>query len=254
MITLSNKHASIDFRRTAWDERIFNFNCAEITHFEANDVGSGLDVMNQFEEWAHKEDIKFAYGRFEPTPIIKQIVHHAGFYFAESSYQIRHHKLQSSNDFDRLIRPGPSLEPAKEADHEELRLILANNFKYGRIHEDPWIDMISAAARYRNWFSDLLAQKHQIFTYRLKNEIIGIHVQRPSQNGVDLVLTGVKDSHALLGVSLWADVMKHNRLNGVREIETLISAANLPIVNLYRRFEFHFDTLLLGFHKRWKNN
>jgi hypothetical protein len=66
-----------------------------------------------------------------------------------------------------------------------------------------------------------------------------------------LVLTGVKRSHALLGVSLWAQVLRLNRLRGVCETQTLISAANLPIVNLYRRFEFQFEELLLGFHKRW---
>lgn len=251
MHRLYNDHATLEFRRTPWDERIFGFACAEITHFQAKHEAAGLDVLLQFDAWAQAQGVQFAYGRFEPTRLVKQVVHQAGFYFAEASYSIRHHKLQSSEPFDRLIRPGPVLEPATEADQEALRNILATDFEHGRIHEDPWIDQAMSSQRYRNWLTDLLAQQHEIFIYRLKGEVIGLHVQRVAGEKVDLVLTGVKRSHALLGVSLWAEALRLNRLRGIREAKTLISAANIPIINLYRRFEFNFENILLGFHKRW---
>ena len=251
MTLLRNDHASLECRRTPWDERIFGFPCAEITQFTAGDEQAGLDVLSQFEAWAQEQGLQFAYGRFEPTRLVKRVVHQAGFYFAEASYRIRHHKLQSSEAFDRLIRPGPVLEPANEADQEMLRNILATDFQYGRIHEDPWVELVASSLRYRNWLSDLVAQRHEIYAYRLKGEVIGLHVQRSEGDQVNLVLTGVKRSHALLGVSLWAEVLRLNRLRSVRQTHTLISAANIPIVNLYRRFEFQFEALLIGFHKRW---
>ena len=108
-----------------------------------------------------------------------------------------------------------------------------------------------AARRYRFWLNDLSAQKHEILTYRFKDEVIGLHIQRATDAVADLVLTGVKRSHSLLGVPLWAEVLRLNRQRGIREAHTLISAANVPILNLYRRFEFQFDSLLLGFHKRY---
>lgn len=253
MPRLFNGQATLECRRTPWDERVFGFPCAEITHFQAEHQAAGLDVLHQFEAWAQVQGVQFAYGRFEPTRLVKQLVHQAGFYFAEASYRIRHHKLQGSEAFDRLIRPGPLLESAKEADHEALRTILASDFEHGRIHEDPWVEPAVASLRYRNWLTDLLAQQHEVYTYRLKGEVIGLHIQRGEGEKVDLVLTGVKRSYALLGVSLWAEVLRLNRLRGVRETHTLISAANVPILNLYRRFEFQFESLLLGCHKRWPN-
>ncbi len=254
MLRLHNDHAALECRRTPWDERVFGFPCAEITHFHASNEVAGSDVLRLFEAWAQAQEVQFAYGRFEPTQLVKQIVQQAGFYFAEASYRIRHHKLQGSDAFDRLIRSGPVLEPANEADYEALRTILATEFEHGRIHEDPWVEPATAALRYRNWLTDLIAQRHEVYTYRLKGEVIGLHIQRGDAEKVDLVLTGVRRSHALLGVSLWAEVLRLNRLRGVRETHTLISAANVPIVNLYRRFEFQFESLLLGYHKRWEEN
>jgi hypothetical protein len=251
MPRLHNDHATLECRRTPWDERVFGAPCAEITHFQAEHEAAGQDIFRQFETWAQAQGVQFAYGRFEPTRLVKQVVHQAGFYFAEASYCIRHHKLQGTEAFDRLIRPGPVLEPTTEADHEELRTILATDFEHGRIHEDPWVAPAAASLRYRNWLTDLLAQQHEVYTYRLKGEVIGLHIQRGDGEKVDFLLTGVKRSHALLGVSLWAQALRLNRLRGVRETHTLISAANVPIVNLYRRFEFQFEALLLGFHKRW---
>jgi len=253
MPRLHNDHATLECRRTPWDERVFGFPCAEITYFQAEHQAAGLDVLHQFETWAQVQRVQFAYGRFESTRLVKQLVHQAGFYFAEASYRIRHNKLQVSEAFDRLIRPGPLLEPAKEDDYEALRIILASDFEHGRIHEDPWVEPALASLRYRNWVTDLLAQQHEVYAYRLKGEVIGLHIQRGEGEKVDLVLTGVKRSYALLGVSLWAEVLRLNRLRGVRETHTLISAANVPILNLYRRFEFQIESLLLGCHKRWPN-
>jgi hypothetical protein len=251
MQRLHNDHAELECRRTPWDDRVFGFPCAEITHFLAEHEAAGLEIFNQFEAWVQEQGVKFAYGRFEPTRQVKQLVHQAGFYFAEVSYKICHRKLQSSHTFDRLIRHGPVLEAASDRDHQALRTILSTDFEHGRIHEDPWVKSSAASLRYYNWMADLLAQHFEVYVYRLKSEVIGIHIQRSEGEKVDLVITGVKRSHALLGASLWAEVLRFNRLRGALEAHTMISAANIPIVNLYRSFEFQFDALLLGFHKRW---
>lgn len=251
MLHLHNEQAALDCRRTPWDERVFNFACAEITSFQAENEVAGLKILDQFEGWAQAQGVQFAYGRFESSRLVKQVMPQAGFYFAEASYRIRHHKLQGSESFDRLIRPGPMLEPADFEDHDAIRKILAMDFEHGRMHEDPWIEPEISSERYSNWLTDLVTQQHEILVYRLKGEVIGLHIQRTEDGKVDLVLTGVRRSHALLGVSLWAEVLRLNRLRSVTEARTLISAANISIINLYRRFDFQFEVLLLGFHKRW---
>jgi len=245
---------TLECRRTPWDERVFGHPCAEITRL---DVAAGADdkavtsLLARFDAWAAEEGVRFAYGRFTPSTQEKRTLHQSGFYFAEASYRIRHTRIQSTEAFDRLIRLGPVLEPAREEDYPALQDILAEDFLHGRIHEDPWVSREDASQRYRLWLLDLVAQRHEVLTYRLKGEVIGLHVQRTMDTVADLVLTGVKRSHALLGVPLWAEALRLNRLQGIREAHTLISAANVPILNLYRRFDFQFEALLLGFHKRY---
>lgn len=251
MPRLFHQSAFLECRRTPWDEHVFGFPCAEIVSLDASDPVALAQLLKQFDAWARAEGVRFAYGRFASTGINKQALHEADFYFAEASYRIYHSKLQASESFDRLIRPGPVLVPARETDLPVLQQILADDFHHGRIHEDPWVSPEQAAQRNRNWLHDLMVQGHEILSYCLKDEVIGLHIQRSRGTTTDLVLTGVKRSHALLGVSLWADALKMNRLRGVREAHTLISAANIPIMNLYRRFEFQFESLLLGFHKRY---
>ena len=245
--------AVLECRLTPWDERVFGYPCAEITllNIATSDEVAILALFASFDEWVKKQGVRFAYGRFSPSALEKRTLHQAGFYFAEASYRIRHTRIQSTESFDRLIRPGPVLEPAREEDYPALQDILAQDFHHGRVHEDPWVLPEDAARRYRFWLNDLSAQKHEILTYRFKDEVIGLHIQRATDAVVDLVLTGVKRSHSLLGVPLWAEVLRLNRQRGIREAHTLISAANVPILNLYRRFEFQFDSLLLGFHKRY---
>lgn len=239
-------------RTTPWDERIFGHPCMEILGIEGADDAQLASLLAQFDDEARSRGVRFAYTRIDgESAALKRAMHEAGFYYAESSYRIVHRKVQKSAHFDKLIRRGPELVPADPAHFDAIRQILAEDFNHGRIHEDPWVARDIAASRYRHWLSDLAAQRHEIYVYLLGGEVIGTHIQRRHGAVADLVLTGVKRSHALLGVSLWAKVMELLRTQEVAEAHTLISAANLPIMNLYRNFEFHFDEFLCGFHKRY---
>lgn len=252
MPSFANDTAVLGCRRTPWDERVFGHLCAEITNFECGtDEVASANVLARFDEWAVTENVRFAYVRFTSSAREKRCLHQAGFYFAKASYRILHNRLQSTEAFDRLIRPGPVLEPAQEEDFPALQNILAKDFEHGRIHEDRWVTREDATRRHRLWLRDLAEQRHEILAYLLKDEVLALHVQHSAGTVADLVLTGVKRSHALLGVPLWAEALRLNCLRGIREAHTLISAANEPILNLYRRFEFQFEAFPLGIHKRY---
>ena len=243
--------ALLDYRPTPWDEIIFGFPCAEILSLTATNDEELTHLLTEFNAVAIRSGVKFAYSRVDSSARNKRAFHAAGFYFAEASYKIQNTRIQASSKFDCLIRSGPELVLATPDDHEAIREILAEDFKHGRIHGDPWVTQQQAADRYRNWLLDLINQEHEVYTYRNKGEVIGLHIQFGSDQSADLVLTGLKRSHALLGASLWADVLRMNRLRGVHVVHTMISAANIPIINLYRHFEFQFEAFLCGFHKRY---
>lgn len=251
MVRLQVKEGILLCRRTPWDERIFGYPCAEITEISAQNEVSAKCLLKEFEAWAASEKIQFAYGRVTPTQVNKKVFQNAGFYYGEASYKLTYEKVQSRTEYESLIRSGPEMQPADKDEIEEIRNILGSDFHFGRLHEDPWVDSAASAQRYRNWLTDLIAQKHDIFSYRVKRKVVGLHIQRTSGDNVDLVLTGLRRSHSVLCLTLWATVLKFNRDHGAKRLQTLISAANIPVVNLYMQFGFRFEAFLIGFHKRW---
>lgn len=243
--------ARLSWRPAPWDAAVLGHGCAEILSCEAADAAALTELLAAFNQLAVDQAIRLAYTRAEPTAMHKQAFHAAGFYFAEASYLISQPRLQASAGHDRLVRRGLSLAPAEPGDLPAIRDILANDFAHGRIHEDPWVRPDQAAARNRAWLDDLLRQGHEVLAYRHGDSVIGLHIQHSAGSRTDWVLTGVQRSHALLGASLWAEALRLNRLRGLREVHTLVSAANLPILNLYRQLGFQFDSLLCGFHRRY---
>jgi hydrogenase nickel incorporation protein HypA/HybF len=119
--------------------------------------------------------------------------------------------VQAGTAFDRFIRPGPQLNPAEDAHLGRIREIMQSDFEHGRIQEDPYVPRAVAGLRYRHWLDDLIAQKHEIYAYVLDGDVVGLHVQRRDGDAAHLVLTGVTRSHALLGLPLWAQVMRQLR-------------------------------------------
>lgn len=242
----------ISYRDTPWDERVFGFRCAEITELHAATAEGLRALLATFELCMRSRDVKLAYARVDGgSALFKLGLQEAGFYFAEASYKVSHRNLKSTALFDRLIRPGPELVPAEEQHFERLRSILQNDFAHGRLHEDPYVPVGLAGLRYRGWLDDLIAQNREIYAYEFKGDVIGLHVQHRRADTADLVLTGVTRSHALLGLTLWAQVMQLLRAQHVERAESLISAANVPILNLYRHFQFSFDGYLCGYHVRY---
>lgn len=241
----------IEWRLTPWDEVVFGYPCAEITEFRASDAIAGLALINEFEAWARGRGVLFAYGRFDSNEITKGVLSTAGYYFAEASYRIRSQQLAKTAHFDSLIRPGPSLIRAQQDDLDEMLGILTSDFHFGRMHEDPWVSSEEAALRYKNWLYSLHEQGSEVYAYQDAGRVIGLHVQNTLEGRADLTLTGVGARYSPLAASLWALVLRLNRERGVKQAWTTISAANIPIVNLYSRFGFQVEALLLGFHKRW---
>ncbi|MEF8728412.1 MAG: hypothetical protein V5B34_09395 [Accumulibacter sp.] len=239
-------------RETPWDARVFGFRCVEILELAATDASSLGQLLARLDAVLQAANVHLAYTRVDgAVGLLKRGLQEAGFYFAEASYRLSHRRLALTTRFDQLIRPGPELVAAGPQELAVIRDILQEDFDHGRLHEDPYVPRERAGLRYRNWVDDLVAQHHEIYAYVLKGKVVGLHVQRCHGSIADLVLTGVARSHALLGLPLWAQAIRLIREQGMTEMHTVISAANLPIMNLYRHFDFSFDALLCGYHKRY---
>ncbi len=251
-ITASD-HTALEYRDAPWDERTLGYPCLEITAIRGDLDAELAQVLTDFDAAVQQRGAGLVYTRVPADARAqRRALNDAGFYCAEVSYRVAHSQVQKATETDRFIRRGAELRLAVPADYPAIEEILGTAFEHGRFQEDLYLGRDVAGLRYRRWLGDLVAQHAEIYAYVAGAEVIGLHVQHRIGDAADLILTGVKTSHALLGVPLWAEVMRLVRTQEIREARTLISAANLPIVNLYSRFGFSFQELLCGYHKHYR--
>ena len=94
-----------------------------------------------------------------------------------------------------------------------------------------------------------LTEKYTTFVGKVEDKIIGFMILNHDGNEVDLLLGGMHSDFRHLSYSFWNRVFNEYKDRGVRKFNTTISAANIPVVNLYSRFKFKFSQALYGFRK-----
>jgi hypothetical protein len=68
---------------------------------------------------------------------------------------------------------------------------------------------------------------------------------------VKLILTGESSGFEVIAGFFWASCLNRMAAAGAQRADTVISAADLPIMNLYGFLGFSFDRLLIGRHKHY---
>lgn len=241
-----------EIRQTPWDERAFGFPTSEILKISYADIAQLPPLFAEIDAWNAARGVRYCVSRTNASEnTTKAALQHAGFYFAEASLTLSKSKLNRCN-FDEITRRRVALRPAREDDRAAVRQIAASDFRFGRFLEDPFLEDGLASHRHANWAEDLLNQGlMQIAT--VNDTIVGFHAERLHDDGktVDLILTGATGRYAMLSVPLWVSALESLQKRGVTNAKTMISAANTGVVNLYRALDFHFDTTLFGFHKRY---
>jgi hypothetical protein len=124
---------------------------------------------------------------------------------------------------------------------------LAEEYKFGRFYEDPFIEPSKATDRSRFWIGDLINQKAIIKVLKKKNIVVGFKAYKVNDKRADLILGGLIEEYIHLAYGFWANILLN--IKDVNEIHTLISSSNIDVLNLYSSFGFKFENPQLGFHK-----
>jgi hypothetical protein len=245
----------ISYILTPWDSAVFKVKTAEIV-FEETKVYSYEEIsqsFNEIEEKLAEETIEFCYTRVNSNDIrLKKLLFEKNFYFAESSLEISKLKVQK---FESKKLPALKLEVAQQIDIHHIKEIANSSFDFSRFHEDPYIELDLAKARYENWIDDLVKQNVIIQVAKVNDEIVGINIQKfnPLKKEVSLILCGCKKGAELYVLSLWNEIISYNKEAGTRKISTLISASNTNMANIYSYFDFKINKTLFGYHKSYNN-
>ena len=105
--------------------------------------------------------------------------------------------------------------------------------------------------RSANWIDDLWNQANEKFVWQKNDEVVGFHFQKvfAEEGRADLILSGVRAKESMLAVFFWASFLEMLKQRSIKRADTLISTANLGVLNLYIYFQFKVKETLFGFHK-----
>ncbi|MDP2804141.1 MAG: hypothetical protein Q8O26_19895 [Phreatobacter sp.] len=240
-------------RETPWDARAFGRPTLDITELslavEAGaDPASDEALFLQFHALCEKSaaglvtirvdaDRRAAIGRLQG----------AGFRYVETAYRLSCRNVARYEPPARVTRT-VTLREARPDDHTALVAQAADSFRYGRFAEDPWMPADVNRRRQIDWIEGLLAGRARVLVADLDGAPAAFMALRVNAGIADLILAGTRPRAGILAYPLWIAVMKQLREEGVSRAETMISAANLGVVNLYGTLGFRFDQALVGLH------
>lgn len=248
-VVLSSELGEAALRLTPWDRRALGLVTAEVARFAPGDAWSGGELLRQAEEWCRQHSVQYMFGRFDAADLAaKKAVLEAGFAIVECSLALSRSGFEQMPVVPRRIRPW--LRSPGADDLPMLEKIAREDFRHGRFLEDPAISTDLAATRTANWVRDL-AEQRLLRVAGIGNKVIGFHAERIATGGLhaDLVLTGVAGNYAPLALALWVTVLEDLGARGVQRCSTLVSAANVGVMNLYNKLGFRCDRSFFGFRK-----
>jgi len=248
-IALQRGTSCITARLTPWDERALGFGTAEITRLDADIVADATHLLDDVHIWARDHDVRYLFGRVDANAhLLRGALQAGGFQFVETSLTV------SRNGLGKLPRVPlgmlPTLRRSVESDVPTLRRIAQEDFGHGRFLEDPAIDEARSRVRTANWIEDL-AIGGLAYTAESRGRIIGFHAERihADDRRAELLLTGAAAPYAMLAMPLWVTALTSLAERNIERCNTLVSAANTGVVNLYAQLGFQFNSSLTGFRK-----
>lgn len=171
----------------------------------------------------------------------------AGFRYVETAYRLGLRNLSRYEPPPRITRR-VVLREAASADHAALIEQAADSFRYGRFAEDPQIDPDRNRRRQIDWMEGLLAGRATVWVAEVDGGPGAFMALRIEGSEADLILAGTKPKLGILAYPLWISVIERLRAEGIERARTMISAANLGVVNLYGTLGFRFEEALVGLH------
>jgi len=170
----------------------------------------------------------------------------AGFRYVETVLRLRYANLArfAPTTTGRTV----ALRDARPDDAPALIEQASATFHYGRFAEDPAIDPEVNRRRQIDWMEGLLTGKASVLVADTGDTPGAFMAYRVEGGTADLILGGTRPEQAVLAYPFWGAVLVRLKHDGVRRVETVISAANLGVLNLYARLGFQAYDTQVGLH------
>lgn len=230
---------------TPWDSKPLGLSTNTITKLIASTESSAEILLDTFEK-THKK-IKYTSTRIDSRDIhIVKALGKKDYHMTEVVMKVT--GVLSKLKVDKSLFSKFTFQQAKKEDYATIAKYAVKYFNHGKFHEDPLINRSIANTRNINMVEDL-TKKYTTYVGKVGDNIIGFMILNHKDTVVDLLLGGMHIDYRHLSYAFWNRVYYEYKNKGVKKFITTISAANIPIVNLYSKFGFKFSQALYGFRK-----
>lgn len=243
--------AQIEWYLVPWDSEIMGFPVGQICGFELFE-GYDSDLLAEalYTSLSHEDlilvNIRLPVNCLEKTIILEK----AGFRFIEITY--KPHFSDLLNWEPASIESEVEIIPATPGCLPQIRKIAECAFTHERFHVDPRLNPELGNIRYGNWAEKAYYNPVQsLYAFKDNDAIMGFFVtENLSEKHVYWHLTALAPSYQKrgLGGTVWEKMMHLHQQQGFSQITTCITARNLSAMNLYRKLNFRFTKLEMGFH------
>ncbi len=251
-IIIDNKNM-LEYRSTPWDTRAFEFLTSEIIEIQYSDHTRLNELMRSYTSQAQDQGVKLSYCRINAQDhALKMALQIADYYYAETSILLTKTDVHKEN-FGKIFKNNLNITiPKSEDDYEQIKIIAQNAFHYSRFHEDPNIPPEKTKIRYFNWIDDLRLQQKEFLIYKTEDTVHAFTTFSRDKESVTLWVGGSGEGKGFLTPFFWSSFFTKLQQRDVKRIGGIISAANVPMFNIYIKLAFKVDKVLLGFHRLFK--
>ena len=232
-------------RENTWDYKSFHSKVSEIIDFSAGK--NSEQVLKQYLEYCVNDNFWISIVRVDQGKIENRLLLQKNkFDLIETSYEIfcEFKNLKNLNKFDNISDKFSLREDCSIPEVQNLAELI---FHYGRFSEDLAIDKRKSNLRFKNWCWDLYCGDYRrVFLYHNKT-IIGFMFFETKENTMQLVLGGMHPKYSHLAYFFWTHILQ--KYGKSKRIKTMISAANLGVLNLYSFFGFKVGKCLIGYRR-----
>jgi len=244
MIKLDNQNYIIA-EKAPWDGNPMLKTAVNIKEFKATSEYSAEILINMFD--LEYKDIEYSSTRIDSRDIhLTRALGKAGYHMTEIAMKVTGvlSKLNiDDTQFSKFV-----FEQASRNDYKTISDYAVKYFNHGKFHEDPLIERKFANQRNINMINDI-TKKYTTYIGKVNNKIIGFMILNQENTQVDLLLGGMHIDYRHLSYSFWNKVFSEYKNKNIKKFTTTISAANIPVINLYSRFGFKFNQSLYGYRK-----
>jgi len=214
-------------RPSPWDTAVFGVSCYEITDYRETLLAHAASTPGHYTI------------RVDPL-CDKGLLHRYGFYYTDTL-------LEPVCQAGQLLfheHSGATLAP--DVALEEVSRICRTAFTHGRFHRDFNLSSAQADQRYVQWLEQLHA-RGTVLGLVFEGELAGFI----AHDAGSLVLHALGETFRGRGLAryLWSAACRHLFNAGETEICSSVSAANLPVLNLYASLGFRFRAAVDVYHR-----